>query len=73
MQRNSQIDVARGIGILLVVFGHCFYSLSVPLNKFVLSFHMPLFFFLSGLTVRPEIKRGGASLEGKYELFYCHN
>lgn len=44
------MQLARGIGILLVTFGH-----SIPLKdsypsiyNFIYSFHMPLFFFLSG-------------------------
>ena len=48
-KRNNQIDVARGIAILIVILGHSFYSLDAPLNRIILSFHMPLFFFLSGL------------------------
>ena len=40
------IDVARGIGLLLVFIGH----LDVPVaSAWVYTFHMPLFFFLSGL------------------------
>ena len=29
-KRNNQIDVARGIAILIVILGHSFYSLDVP-------------------------------------------
>ena len=47
--RNSSIDVAKGIAIILVVLGHSIAEPTVPLNKFILSFHMPLFFFLSGI------------------------
>ena len=40
-------DAARGIGIILVVIGH-----TIPFdsyaNAFVYSFHMPLFFFITG-------------------------
>jgi len=45
--RLSFIDAAKGIGILLVVLGH---SPGLPLFGVVLiySFHMPLFFFISG-------------------------
>lgn len=45
-----EMQLARGLGILLVTFGH-----SIPLKdaypsiyNFIYSFHMPLFFFLSG-------------------------
>ena len=47
--RINHIATARGIAILLVVLGHCFHSAEVPLNRVILSFHMPLFFFLSGV------------------------
>lgn len=46
--RNKQIDVLKGIGAILVVIGHL-----VPyeghLKIIIYAFHMPLFFFLSGL------------------------
>jgi acyltransferase len=53
-KRVSWIDVARGIGIILVVYGH---ALSADSYRYIIyAFHMPLFFFLSGLvfTYRPE-------------------
>lgn len=47
--RIEWVDVAKGIGILLVIAGHSFQlSWSAP----IYAFHMPLFFFLSGLFVR---------------------
>jgi fucose 4-O-acetylase-like acetyltransferase len=48
--RLVTIDVAKGIGILLVVLGHSYLSTSnVKLFDIIYSFHMPLFFFLSGV------------------------
>lgn len=47
-ERDNTIDVAKGIAIMLVVLGHSLGETSSPLNKIILSFHMPLFFFLSG-------------------------
>lgn len=44
--RLDYIDIAKGIGIILVVIGHCMGW--EPGFKFIYSFHMPLFFFLSG-------------------------
>lgn len=45
--RDHAIDVMRGIGILLVVVGH---ATTIPIvTGGIYSFHMPLFFFLSGL------------------------
>ena len=45
-QRINWIDQVKGIGILLVVVGH----MNIPheLSKIIFSFHMPLFFFISG-------------------------
>ena len=53
--RNPQIDITRGIAMLLVVLGHCHYSLNAPTNKIILSFHMPLFFILSGLVAKTYV------------------
>jgi fucose 4-O-acetylase-like acetyltransferase len=44
--RLHWIDALRGIGIMLVVFAH--HSLPVTLDTYIYSFHMPLFFFVSG-------------------------
>lgn len=43
--RIQFIDVIKGLGILLVILGHCTESLSDPLNRFILTFHMPFFRF----------------------------
>lgn len=59
MDRNVTIDIAKGIGIILVVLGH----LSSPqydigwlshMHAFIYQFHMPLFFFLSGMFLKTE-------------------
>lgn len=47
MVRVKWIDTARGIAILLVLIGHA--GVAPKLNQYILSFHMPLFFFLSGI------------------------
>jgi polysaccharide biosynthesis protein PslL len=54
-QRIVTLDVAKGIGIVLVVLGHnpVFHQNAPPLYEAVFLFHMPLFFFLSGMTFRP--------------------
>jgi fucose 4-O-acetylase-like acetyltransferase len=58
-KRIAYIDVARGIGILLVVAGHNDVSLVAPyLHQWIYSFHMPLFFFLSGYFFKPAIPFG---------------
>jgi polysaccharide biosynthesis protein PslL len=52
--RNNTIDIARGIGIIFVVFGHNWIVLhqTGELFRIIFSFHMPLFFFLSGIFLR---------------------
>lgn len=52
--RHRYLDVAKGLGILLVVFGHNrIVSPDHPqLFAWVFSFHMPLFLFVSGMTYR---------------------
>ena len=47
MNRNRQIEIAKFIGIILVVVGHSF-GAGVFAAKL---YHMPLFFFISGLTL----------------------
>ena len=55
-KRIEYIDIAKGIGILLVALAHADVSLFSPyLHRFIYSFHMPLFFFLSGYFFNPEI------------------
>jgi len=54
--RIQYIDIARGIGILLVVLGHNDFALVSPFAyQVIYSFHMPLFFFLSGYFINPSI------------------
>lgn len=51
--RIEYIDVAKGVAILLVVVGHVS-SLPAPIKSSLYSFHMPLFFLLSGFFFRQE-------------------
>ena len=52
-QRIDWIDTAKGLCLILVIVGH-----TLPygnlMRNFIFSFHMPAFFFLSGMTFRPE-------------------
>jgi fucose 4-O-acetylase-like acetyltransferase len=51
--RIDWIDAAKGLGIVLIVLGHI-YSVAEPspLYVFIYAFHVPLFFFIAGLTYR---------------------
>lgn len=50
--RDDRIDVMRGIAILLVVLQHSIGSSNI-VGKSILSFHMPLFFVISGYLAKP--------------------
>lgn len=54
--RVLHVDVAKGLGIAFVVLGHNWVTLhdKGELFRVIFSFHMPLFFFLSGLMFRPQ-------------------
>ncbi len=69
--RSLWVDYAKGIGIILVVYGHVAHGIfSAGLNmdksmfmlveSVIYSFHMPLFFFLSGLFFLASMERRGA-------------
>lgn len=61
--RITSIDYAKGLAIICVVLGHVLYfciyeqhTETSSLFSFIYSFHMPLFFFLSGLVVSVKAK-----------------
>nr|WP_294677449.1 acyltransferase family protein [uncultured Blautia sp.] len=48
-KRVTYIDIAKGLAILCVIIGHTTQYIDIGIiNPFVFSFHMPLFFVLSG-------------------------
>ena len=51
-KREHYIDIAKGIAMVLVIIGHCEFAPS-QLKWWLYSFHMPLFFLLSGLVFNP--------------------
>lgn len=68
--RSSWVDVAKGFGIILVVFGHVWRGIYAAgllpnervyrlMDSVVYSFHMPLFFFLAGLFFRDSLLKRG--------------
>ncbi|HEX5738695.1 MAG TPA: acyltransferase family protein [Hydrogenophaga sp.] len=65
-ERTQWIDAAKGIGILLIFFGHV-YSTVTPsaLYVYIYAFHVPLFFFISGLTLRPAAGPLGGVVQKK--------
>lgn len=62
--RNATVDIARGIGIILVVLGHNWTVLQDKgeLFRVIYSFHLPLFFFLSGVLLKDSAPLGPFAL-----------
>lgn len=50
-KRIKAYDIAKGIGIILVILGHMQYIEGIS-RYFIVSFHMPLFFVISGMLMR---------------------
>lgn len=73
--RYAMLDIARGIGILLVIYGHFLQSFFQPdapfifqQYQFIYSFHMPLFFILSGAVGQVSTTTFRKNLRGGLEL-----
>lgn len=69
--RVAWVDAAKGVGILLVVIGHVWRG---PVRDAIYTFHMPLFFILSGYMVTPQpfralLKRQARSLLVPFAAF----
>ncbi len=63
-QRIKWIDIAKGMGIILVIVGHTFRDEMLDasfvcyfLRNFIYSFHMQLFFFLSGFLLERTLEK----------------
>lgn len=78
--RSALFDYAKGIGIILVVYGHVargVFNAGLPIDTglyalvdtVIYSFHMPLFFFLSGLFFLQSLQKRGyfALMRGKVD------
>lgn len=57
MKRLNKIDILRAIGITLMVMGHVF-DFFGKFDRYIHTFHMPLFFIVSGFLFRskPDVK-----------------
>lgn len=74
--RIEFLDTAKGIGIILVIIGHV--STNALINNWIYSFHMPLFFIISGyisgesigiISTKKFLKKKARSLLIPYFLF----
>ncbi len=49
-KKDRAIDILKGIAIIAVIFGH----ITSPVGSFIFSWHMPLFFFISGFFIKTD-------------------
>ncbi len=63
-KRLDYFDVAKGIGACLVVLGHLPEAVGVQFRTWIFSFHMPLFFIISGmlLSYKKEVNKNFVDL-----------
>ncbi|MDU6533812.1 MAG: acyltransferase family protein [Intestinibacter bartlettii] len=76
-KRLDYLDYTKGFGILLVIIGHIFNSDTI-IKTWIYSFHMPLFFIISGclfkigeINIRETFKKKIKHLIIPYILFSC--
>ena len=74
MQRIAYLDTTKAIGMYLVFYGHfiekLYYTGSVlifPELKLIYSFHVPLFFFLSGVFLKFDSRPLGLIVLNKFK------
>ena len=77
MEKQKNIDILKGLGIIFVVMGHSGGYGSGSLSGYIYSFHMPLFFFISGYLLKIDkkpidfIKRKITTILIPYTLFFA--
>lgn len=68
-KRINWIDNGKAIAVLLVGLGH--YNCSGTLVKIIYTFHIPLFLFLSGITLKEDVV--GRYLLKRELNHYCYH
>lgn len=51
IERLEYLDLSKGLGIILIILGHI-YEINNPITMFAYSFHIPLFFIISGMLLK---------------------
>ena len=61
MARVASMDIAKAFAIVCVIVGHSAgLGIPEPVVDFCFTFHMPLFFIVSGYFMRPDVRLDGA-------------
>ena len=69
-KRIEYVDNAKAVGILLMIIGHCETISEIPyIKQLIYSFHMPLFFILSGMFIKENTAWGGVKKYSRSILF----
>lgn len=76
--RLLYIDILKAFGIFFVILGHVLNDNKHPVSHFIYSFHMPLFFALSGvffvykkeIQLKELIRKRWKSMLKPYLFFY---
>lgn len=71
--RNNEINILRGIAFCLVLFGHSFPDSAYGYingytefaREYIYSFHMPLFFIISGFCMAPLLSEKQVSIKAE--------
>ena len=78
-KRLDHIDIAKAIGLLLVIYGHTFrismravYPWCAFSYTFVYRFHVPLLFLLSGMGCTLTMQKNGSSCAQRRTACCCH-
>lgn len=68
-KRIKWVDTAKALGLFLVFWGHILYGgseVAGVINRTIYSFHMPMYFILSGYVLKPDSKTFGHYIKGKF-------
>ena len=64
-ERNICFDISKGIAITLMVLGHS--SLPRFISDWIYSFHMPFFYFISGVLTKWDDTKTNNFIKHKYK------
>lgn len=70
IERVKWVDAAKAMGLFLVFWGHILYggsSSASIINRAIYSFHMPMYFILSGYVLKPELKPFNDYIRSKFK------
>ena len=77
MKRDKSLDIAKGIAILLMMYGHLRYTYvnMDTLYSWIYSFHMPFFMYITGVLTNKKAENKWNQIKNKSLkiLFFLSN